>query len=718
VAVQRKYLEMFLEEGAEIVSKLNQRILSLESTGADGDSLHSAMRLAHTLKGGAKMVGLDNVSRAAHGMESALKSLTGGGDALTPDASTRLLDTLDRIKQVIDLVASGNEGEALDIDPTAPAPRTADAAAPAAEPVSAPASKPPGGPGPAVVEGPTPRRRGADRVRVSVDKLDTLQNLVDDLSIQKIRIFDHMNQFRRAFSGIEEVAWEIEDRDLSAAEQQTLRKVVRLLTGRAFAGYLEELHTMDQMVAEIQDQVFDLRMVPLAEVLDEYHRNVRDLARELGKDVTLAIDGKFTEMDKRVLENVQAPLMHLVRNAVDHGIESREERVLAGKPAAGRVTIRAYHKGSAVVLEVEDDGRGLDPGRIRTKAVERGLLSDDASRALPVEELYYLLCEPGFSTRGDVTEVSGRGVGLDVVKVRVEKLQGSLVIQSENGRFTRFRMYLPLSVSTLSALIVRAGSAAYGLPSLFVDRCLVADTAQLEARGGTWVHAGRVLPVVSLARALGLEADATPDRTCLAVVQFRGRHMVLQVDALEEEREVVLKPLGNHLREVPYVLGVSFLADGQPVPVLNVLDIHARWAELEAICRFEPGAVTQPPTVLVVDDSMTTRHMEQNVLESLGYQVVQAADGVEAWGILQGRQVDLVLTDVEMPGMDGLELSRRIRECDSTAQLPVVAVSHQVEDADLEAGFLAGMDAYIRKDRFSQKELGATLQGLLRRDHA
>jgi CheY-like chemotaxis protein len=278
-------------------------------------------------------------------------------------------------------------------------------------------------------------------------------------------------------------------------------------------------------------------------------------------------------------------------------------------------------------------------------------------------------------------------------------------------------MTLPLSISTLSALVVRVGNAAYALPSLFVDGCYKADSAELIAQGGTWTHAGRVLPVVSLARALGLEVEPVADRTCLVVVRFRARHMILQLDGFDDERQVVLKSLGGHLREVPYVLGVTFLADGLPVPVLNVVELHNRWTTLEAACRLQSGPPGRSPTVLVVDDSITTRHLERNVLESLGYNVLQAADGLEACKILAGQRVDLVLTDIEMPRMDGLELIRRIRESETTTRLPVVAVSRRAEEEDQKAGFLAGVDAYLCKDRFNQKELGETLRGLLGREN-
>lgn len=690
---------MFLEEGGEILSKLNQRILLLEAAPGDREALQSALRLVHTLKGGARMVGLDQVSTAAHEFEDLLKNRTEGGTRLDASDVTRLLGMLDAMRAVLDLVAQGRSAEASPPDlsaPSAPAPGT-------------------GGAGPESGSSPVARAGGGDRLRVSVERLDVLQNLMDDLTLRKARIASHADQVRRAARGLQRVAWAGDEAEFTPRERAALRRLVPVLSGRGFGDFLEDLHHLDRTMEELQGQVLDLRMVPLAEVLEEFQRTVRDLGQELGKQIAFTIDGKFTEVDKNLLEAVRGPLLHLVRNAVDHGIEPPDERKAAGKSALGHVTIRAYHKGTAAVIEIEDDGRGLDPRAIRDKALRGGFLSEAEGGTLSDDELLYLLCEPGFTTRERVTEISGRGVGLDVVRSELEKLKGSLSIRSEKGAGSRFRLYLPISISRVPVLLVRVGSMHCGLPSLFVEGCFRVRASDLAARDGTWVHGDHVLPVVSLARVLG-ERRATGARTTpLVVLQFRGRTMALQVDELLEEREVVLKGLGEHLGGVPYVLGVSLLADEQPVPILNVVDLYPQWHRLETTCRFHAEAEPRTSRVLVVDDSMTTRHMERTILEGLGYEVLQASDGAEAWERLRREVVDLVVSDVEMPAMDGLELARRIRATEALAHLPLVMVSNRVATEDQRAAFSAGADAYLRKDRFSQRELGATLRGLLTR---
>ncbi len=676
--VDPKYLQMFRDEAEDLVDRLIQRVLQLERDPGDRSALQSALRLLHTLKGSARMVGLVDLSGEAHGLETALQEAAGDG-GLDPARVSRFLCDVDRLQRHL-----GLEPPALDPAPEAP-------------------------PAP-------PTAAGTGRIRVGVDRIDALQSTVDDLALHHARLANHMDLFCQAFRGLERVVWDEEDRPLSPAERARVRRVIRMLTGRGFGQFLEELHALDQVKGEIQDQVLGLRMVPVDSLFQKFQRMVRDLARELGKEVALSFDGRFTEIDKQLLDALQGPLTHLVRNAVDHGIERPDERLAAGKPRQGVVTIRAYHKGRAVVVEVEDDGRGLDPAEIRAKAVARGISAHP--EGLSDEEALYLLCEPGFSTRDAVTEISGRGVGLDVVKARVEKLEGSLSIHGEPGRGGRFRLYLPLSLSTLSVLLVQAGGWTFGLPSLFVERCLAVSAEALAEEGGGWRYGDRVLPVVSLARAAGGDDQRRPGRLGVVVLRFRNRPMALQVDRLIEEREVVLKPLGNHLRGVPFVSGVTFEPDGTPIPVLNVVDLHARWPSLERTAGFRGLGDPVAPRILVVDDSITTRHLEQNVLEAMGFRTVVAADGAEAWDLLQQEPVDLVLTDVEMPRMDGLELTRRIRAETATARLPVIAVSNRGSETDREAGFAAGVDAYISKAEFRQRELRNVIGALLAPDRS
>ncbi len=675
--VERRYLQIFLEEAEDLLQRLDQRLLRLEEHPGDAEALRSAMRLAHTLKGSARMVGLVDVSQAAHTLENLLRAESEKG-GFSPESVCALLRAADGIRARLAGVAGGSRPSA---EPSGGSPAGAG---------GRPCREIPAEPGP------------GGRIRVSTDRLDALQTLVDDLVIQEARIMDQLERFWRQVRASRDQGPDMPSQTWPFSE-------------RRFEQFLEEASRLDQLVGQLQQQVLELRMVPLGDLLEGFRRTVRDLARELGKEVDLVIDGKLTEVDRRLLDGIQAPLAHLVRNAVDHGIEPPDERERAGKPRRGRLVLRAYHRPGAVVLEVEDDGRGLDPDLIRQRAVEKGLIGPEEADGLGDEETFYLLCEPGFSTRESADQVSGRGVGLDVVKVRVEKLKGSLAIQSEKGRFSRFRMLLPLSLSTLSVLVVWTGDTPCAVPSLFVEGCHIVPSVEVARRGGLWNLGGRVVPVVSLARILGAQPGEPGGRIGVVVLTFRNRKMVVQVDRLDGEREIVLKPLGEHLRGVPFLLGVSFLPTGEALPVLNVVDLYGRWAELEALCRFEAGPPKRAAQVLVVDDSVTTRHMEENLLRHLGFSTLSASNGAEAWRILRQQPVDLVVTDLEMPGMDGLELSRRIRSDPDLSDLPVIMVSNRSSSEDMEAARQAGADVYLRKDRFRQREFAEAVRALCAR---
>ncbi|GAB6061325.1 hybrid sensor histidine kinase/response regulator [Deferrisoma palaeochoriense] len=674
--VDEKYVRIFLEEAEELLERLGERLLRLEQDPGDTEALRSAMRLAHTVKGSSRMVGLEAVSREAHALEDRLKAAATEG--FTPDTVTELLQGVDRLRRELEGLSA----------PAGPPPSPAGTEPPSAPPPDEPA-----------------------RLKVATGRLDELQNLVDDLATQRTAILARMERFRRAFAHLGLLRWQDPDRPLEPEEVDALRGMARMVAGRGFSQFLDELGHLDRLVGELQNQVLALRMVPLGDLLEGFRRTARDLARELGKEVEIVVEGRLTEVDRSLLGAIQGPLSHLVRNAMDHGIESPEERERAGKPRRGRLTLRAYHRSNAVTIEVEDDGRGLDPREIRRKAVQKGLLSEEEARTLTDDEALYLLCRPGFSTRDRVSEVSGRGVGLDVVKLRVEKLKGSLVIQSEPGRWSRFRLLLPLSLTTLSALVVRAGDEPYALPALFVDRCESVPVRDLEARGRLWDAGDRVAPVIDLAAALGVERGRPAARVGVVRLRFRNRAMLLEVDRIEGERELVLKPLGPHLAGAPLVLGVSFLPSGEALPVLNVLDLYSRWAEWEANHREVAHAPRGPMRILVADDSVTTRHMLEQVVRASGYEPVLASNGAEAWELLRRERIDLVVTDLDMPELDGYGLIRRIRSTQTTASLPVVVLSNRTGDAERVQE--AGANAFLPKDRFRQREFAAIVSELL-----
>jgi len=432
----------------------------------------------------------------------------------------------------------------------------------------------------------------------------------------------------------------------------------------------------------------------------------------LGKDVALEIAGEDTEVDRSLLEGVQAPLTHLLRNAVDHGVESPSERIAAGKPGRATITLRAYQKPGAVVIEVEDDGRGLDADRIRRVAREKGFLSDAEADSMPDSDLLYMLCRSGFTTRSDVDDISGRGVGLDVVKVRLERMRGPLSIASEKGRNSIFRLFLPQSLSALRGLVLKAGEISAAVPNLFVEKCFGCDAVELARNEGLVEYDGVKYIPVSLEAVFG-KTPTAPDKTVhMVVMSFRKRKMVLACDRVVSEQELVVKNLGAHLQQVSSVLGVSLLADGTPAPILDVIELYEHWNGLELSSALPILKRDRALDILVVDDAVTSRHVESTLLENMGHRVEQAGDGAQALRILNHKQFDLVVTDLEMPNVDGIELVRRIRRIEYLRDIPVIMVTSVASDEMVDRSFEAGINAYLTKDRLSRKVLSRSIKNL------
>jgi len=512
---------------------------------------------------------------------------------------------------------------------------------------------------------------------------------------------------------------------------------------------------MGHLTATLQEDVRRARMLPVANLFDAVPRVVRDLARDQGKDVVVVADGGDTEVDRSVLEQLRGPLTHLVRNAVDHGMELPGEREAAGKPARGTIALRASQQGSTVVIEIQDDGRGIDPAAVRKTAVARGAVSRSEAAAMEDDEAIWLVFRPGFSTRATVTEVSGRGVGMDVVRENVERMQGTVAVDNAPGRGVRFSLALPLTVATTRCLLVGCRDATFAIPTVNVSHIMRVDPASIGQVGGRMVlrlDQGPV-PLVDLWEALGHAGGdgavngrsggnahgngSNGSHPPVIVLRGGDRHVGLAVDDLRGAEEVVIKPLPPPLVRIPGIAGVTILGGGEVVLIVAAADLlrSARGAAVRA----EPalgssnghwpdrafsngdaggaaigngngngngdGRPPGPTTILVADDSFMTRTLAKNVLESAGYRVLTAVDGMEAWTLLSSERCDLILSDVEMPRMDGLDLTARVRAEARLRDLPVILLTSLDSKEQAERGLEAGADAYMTKGSFEQANL-------------
>ena len=486
------------------------------------------------------------------------------------------------------------------------------------------------------------------------------------------------------------------------------RRLERLLddgdhAGRDAEHVEEELGNGTALMDELQYSALQMRTLPLSSITGSFARAVRDIAAAQGKQVDLQIRGAETQLDRTILEGISEPISHLLSNAVAHGIEPTAERERAGKPARGHIDLRAEQRGSRVAIEVLDDGRGVASELIRHQEGP-GTLAE-------------LLAEPGFSTAEEVTDVSGRGVGLDAVKSHVESLSGELGVSSEPGRGTTVTMLLPLTLSLLRVLVVERGGQTFGLPLTSIDEAIaVSGRMSLGGRSAIEVR-GRSIPLVDLADLLDTTAPELRAEPHAMVVAASGHRVAVLCDRIVEEQEVVVKSLGPLLEDLAGYLGAAMMHDGRIALVLDPAYVTKTRA------RKHTGITTeveeQPPTILVVDDQFTVRELQRGILEAAGFRVKTARDGREALDAVAGApEVELVVTDVRMPGMDGIELLRAIRGRHKGSSLPVVVVTSQGSDEDRQRGLEAGADAYIVKDQFDQKTLIETVERLLTRGPA
>ena len=480
-----------------------------------------------------------------------------------------------------------------------------------------------------------------------------------------------------------------------------------------------------QVTSELQNEVLRVRMLPVSALFDSLPRMVRDLARDLGKEAGVLIRGADTEVDRAVLEQMRGPLTHLVRNALDHGLESPEERRRNGKPRAGTISITASQRGGALIVEIEDDGAGIDAARVRAVAVEKGVLTPEAARAMGDREAISLIFGSGLSTSPTVTDVSGRGVGLDVVRESVERLQGSIEVDSRVGDGTTFTLTLPVSVATTQSLLVRSGGQAFAIPLSSVSRILrIASDDLATAQGRSVVSIeGEPVMVTPLAGVLGLDREQSQERGMSPAVLLRSgnRSVALTVDELLGSQPLVVKNLPAPLLRVRGLGGATILGSGDVVVVVNVADLVKSAAGPGRTAAAKESGAPAPSrsqsaasrVVLVVDDSVVSRMLQKGILETAGYQVRVAADGMEAWEILQAEPCDLLVSDVNMPRMDGLELTAKLRSDARFRDFPVVLVTSLDSPQDHARGVEAGADAYIVKSAFSRDGLLQAVQRLV-----
>lgn len=712
---------LFKIESAEHLQRLDQCLLSLEKDPRNADVLSEALREAHSMKGAAHMLGLGDIETLSHRMEDLLAAANRGEILLSPtmmDGLSRALEALRRLcaeavtgeasgvsvaavlgelKMELKAASSSRKGGAPGaVFEGARPPETI--AAPAAPPAPAEEKVAPHG-GAAAPERAEDFR--IETIRVETRKLDALHTLVGELTVVKIRI-------ARRLMELDEVI------DLVGAGGQA-GDLLRRLRGAMH----EDSARLDVTSAGLEDGVRAMRLLPLSMLFSLFPRLVRDLAREQGKEARLLIEGAETTVDKRVIEELKDPLMHILRNAVDHGVETLVERSRKGKPAAGVIVLRAFRSAAGTVVEVEDDGAGLDAGTLRQTALKRRLVGETELASLPPEAVADLIFISGFSTSAFVTDVSGRGVGLDVVRTNVERLKGTARAVAIPGRGLLIRIELPLTLATARVLILAAAKAVCALPVEAVRTvCRVhrRDIFTIEGRD-SFLHGDRPVSLARLADLLEFPPGAAQEveRLPCVVLAVGEEQLGLLVDDVLDEQEIVLKPYGALLHRVRNVSGATILGTGEVCMVLNPADLlrSARRRGAPAPAEQPAAAEVRRKSLLLAEDSLTTRTQMQRILEGAGYEVTTAVDGMDAYTKLGTRPFDALVSDILMPNLDGLSLTAKIRAEKRYHELPVILVTSLASETDRRKGVEAGANAYITKPAFDQKVLLDALKRLI-----
>jgi two-component system chemotaxis sensor kinase CheA len=707
-------LSDFFEENSDILAQFANALVELESAGDSPTLVQDLFRMIHTFKGGARMMRIRKMESLSHVMESVLDRIRQGTAKATPEAVDLLLEGKDLLGEML-TEAAGRGPFLTRIGPTvakiqalaAGMSAPAGAPAPRAEPTrtevqsGAPHAEE-GQPGnlPAVAEAPAARapaaaphhekekEKGGESLRISSEKLDEVLNTASEIFIGRIRFQNEVSaitQYLASSKAVIERATEMapllpqpNEGELTLQEELNLN---HLMLDEIQKQLQKNVETLGRLSTRLQNGAMSFRMVPIASLLDRFPQQLRDLARTIGKKVKVQIVGGETELDKVLINRIADPLLHMLRNSIDHGIEDPETRLAAGKPEVGVITLETYYYGSHAVIEVRDDGRGIDLARVEAKAREKGLIPANRADPLTEPEILDLLFLPGFSTNDKVTELSGRGVGMDVVKTAIHQLQGTIESSTIAGQGSRFKLKLPLTLAIVKILLVQESSRQFALPILNIETLLTVSRSELQRIDGHLLYnlQGQTLPVTSLSTLLEFSPSSFADeRIPLIILGENSRLVGVLVDSVIGRQEILIKSLGTLLKKVPFVMGCTILRDSKLVQILDprqILDA-VRASGSPALNDRQVGSGTRlRPSVLIVDDSSIQRENLRNILKRGDYQIEMAENGFDALKVCRNKVFSALFVDIVMPLMDGYELVERLRKVPAYATIPVFLIS-------------------------------------------
>ncbi|MEN8302535.1 MAG: chemotaxis protein CheW [Campylobacterota bacterium] len=775
----QEILQDFLVESFELVEKLDEDLVELESTPEDLDLLNGIFRVAHTIKGASSFLNFDVLTHLTHHMEDVLNKARHGELIITPDIMDVILESIDLMKALLNTIRDTSADAGIDVsgcvsrldkvaggsgeiespvsDTPVAEPETIVEEAPAAEDdldydnmspddleaeiekllnqrqeedkakraakIEAGESVPEAPPAPdeepaeakeeAAPPPPPPVKSEADSnndakaaapakrapaaveqtIRVDVKRLDHLMNLIGELVLAKNRLIKINDDVEERYEGEE---------------------------------FLEELNQVVSIVSlvttDLQIAVMKTRMLPIGKVFNKFPRMIRDLTRELNKKIELEIEGEETELDKSIVEEIGDPLVHIIRNSCDHGIETPDVRLASGKQETGTIALKAFNEGNQIVIQIDDDGKGLDAQALKNKALEKKLISEKEADSMSDKEAFGLIMKPGFSTAAAVTNVSGRGVGMDVVKTNIEKVNGIIDIESEAGQGSSIKLKIPLTLAIIQALLVGVQEEHYAIPLSSVLETVRISKDEIYTVEGRSVMRLRdeVLSLVHIGDIFEVERILDASEHAYVVVLGLGTSKLgLIVDTLVGQEEIVIKSLGDYLKGIEGIAGATIRGDGGVTLICDVVALMdmAKGVKATAMIENAEGGASHEKTkasdytIMIVDDSKTDRTIMRKALEPLGVSLVEAGDGQEALNILKSgdHNIDAMLIDIEMPRMDGYSLATEIKKYNRYKNLPLIAVTSRTGKSDRMRGVESGMVEYITKP-YSADYLSSVVQ--------
>ena len=760
----QELLEDFLIEAFEMIEEMDQDLVELENNPDDLELLNKIFRVAHTVKGSGSFLNFDKLTHLTHHMEAVLDKARKGEIKITPDIMDVILSSVDAMKAILEYIRDNGDDSAPDVD-VEPIVKKLDAIT--KEESKSEEKSENEKVGNFNLEEITPDNLDElDLSELSPEELDkVLDKLVDDMNTapeEDEEIEDEKMEDEETKEEIEpqkenipaktenELSKKEEIKEISKAEQkksiqksivstkeQTIRVDVKRLdqlmnligelvlaknrlikiyndVEERYEGekFLEELNQVVSSISivttDLQIAVMKTRMLPIGKVFNKFPRLVRDLSRDLHKKIKLIISGEDTELDKSIIEEIGDPLVHMIRNAVDHGIETPEERIKSGKPEEGTVWLKAYNEGNMIVIEIKDDGHGMDPEKIKQKAIEKGIITPGEAENMSEKEAFMLIFKPGFSTAAKVTNVSGRGVGMDVVKTNIEKLNGIIEVDSVKGKGSTFKLKIPLTLAIIQALLVASQEDLFAIPlSNVIEtvRIVEEDIYAIEGKSVLKLR-NEVLPLVNMADVFDIEKVLEPEKYLYVVILGLGATKIgLIVDRFIGQEEIVIKSLGEFLKGISGIAGATIRGDGKVTLIVDVgtlmkLAKETHNKKLISDSLKEVKKKKEKPsdyTVMIVDDSAMDRKIMRGALDELGVKVIEAKDGLEALNMLKQNDVDAMLVDIEMPRMDGYTLAQEIRKYNKYRKLPLIAVTSRTTKSDRVRGVEVGMNEYITK---------------------